>query len=303
MKFYVGITDYDWFTYLKDSPELDEVNFWQPSGNVAFRAIEPGAPFLFKLHSPRNYIVGGGFFVKHSIIPMSLAWEAFGNKNGADNYNEFRTRRYRYKKEEADDSLIGCIILSSPFFFEEDSWIPAPEDWSSSIVKGKTYETVSPIGSMLWREVEARIGLGRFQVVREPIARFGREQIVTPRLGQGGFRIIVTDAYNRKCAITAEKTLPALEAAHIKSYSEEGPHEINNGILLRADLHKLFDLGYITITKELKVEVSRKIKEKYENGRDYYAMQGIALRNLPMNNKEYPSLEFIEWHNAQIYLG
>ena len=39
---------------------LDEVNFWQPSGGRRFHALEPGEPFLFKLHYPENAIVGGG---------------------------------------------------------------------------------------------------------------------------------------------------------------------------------------------------------------------------------------------------
>ncbi|WP_162470581.1 HNH endonuclease [Desulfosporosinus orientis] len=61
---------------------------------------------------------------------------------------------------------------------------------------------------------------------------------------------MVTEAYYRRCAITGEKTLPVLEAAHIKPYSLEGSHETNNGLLLRKDLHTLFDRGYITITED-----------------------------------------------------
>jgi putative restriction endonuclease len=53
-----------------------------PSGSRQFKLLEPGEPFLFKLHSPRNFIVGGGFFVRHTALPCSLAWSAFGVKNG-----------------------------------------------------------------------------------------------------------------------------------------------------------------------------------------------------------------------------
>jgi len=53
----------------------------------------------------------------------------------------------------------------------------------------------------------------------------------------------VTDAYTRRCAITGEKTLPALQAGHIRPHAKSGPHEIRNGLLLRSDLHNLFDLG------------------------------------------------------------
>ena len=79
MKFFVGITDEQWFYFLAEkAPE--EVNFWRPRDKSQFRAIREGAPFLFKLRSPNNFIVGGGFFVRHLFLPVSLAWDAFGMK-------------------------------------------------------------------------------------------------------------------------------------------------------------------------------------------------------------------------------
>jgi putative restriction endonuclease len=78
--------------------------------------------------------------------------------------------------------------------------------------------------------------------------RYGTPQLVAPRLGQGAFRVAVIEAYGRACAVTGEHSLPALDAAHIRSYDQEGPHEVRNGILLRADLHRLFDKGYLTVT-------------------------------------------------------
>ena len=128
-------------------------------------------------------------------------------------------------------------------------------------------------------------------------ARYGREYLTRGRLGQGGLRVLVTDAYQRRCAITGEKTLPVLEAAHIKPYAEAGPHRIDNGILLRSDLHKLFDLGYVTVTPELKVEVSSRLKEEWENGREYYAHHGKELRVQPGDVAARPSREFLGWHN------
>ena len=59
MKFYVGVTDNEWFNYLKRL-QPDELNFWRPGGGTTFQVIDQGEPFLFKLHSPQNYIAGGG---------------------------------------------------------------------------------------------------------------------------------------------------------------------------------------------------------------------------------------------------
>ena len=88
--------------------------------------------------------------------------------------------------------------------------------------------------------------------------------VVPPRLGQSAFRVIVTDAYERRCAITGEGTPPVLEPAHIKPYSSGGPHEPENGLLLRSDLHTLADQGYVTVdADQLKVVVSSRIREGF----------------------------------------
>jgi hypothetical protein len=52
-------------------------------------------------------------------------------------------------------------------------------------------------------------------------------------------------------------------ASHIKPYAQQGPHEVKNGLLLRQDIHTLFDRGYLTITNDYHIEVSRRIKEDY----------------------------------------
>ncbi len=95
MKLFVGVTDLDWFNLLASQPSIDEVNFWQPGGNRPFRVLSPGELFLFKLHSPRNFIVGGGVFA-HTSLPISLAWSAFGRANGVSSLEEMRQRTVRY---------------------------------------------------------------------------------------------------------------------------------------------------------------------------------------------------------------
>jgi putative restriction endonuclease len=137
----------------------------------------------------------------------------------------------------------------------------------------------------------------------EEVARYGAEFLTRARLGQGAFRVLVTDAYTRRCAITGERTLPALEAAHIQPFAKSGPNVTANGLLLRSDLHKLFDSGYLSVTPDLSVEVSRKIKEEFENGRDYYALHGRTLVVVPATEKDRPSSKFLEWHNSNTYLA
>lgn len=173
------------------------------------------------------------------------------------------------------------------------------------VVSGKTGEahTEENDGLRLWNAVAALLRASPTQLGSSEPARFGAEYLTRARLGQGAFRVLVTEAYDCRCAITGERTLPVLEAAHIKPYSETGPHLVSNGLLLRSDLHTLFDDGYVTVTEDLRVEVSKRIKEEFENGREYYQHRGNPLVTFPGRPDERPSTEFLRWHNEHVYLS
>lgn len=123
-----------------------------------------------------------------------------------------------------------------------------------------------------------------------------------PRLGQGTFRIAVLDAYGRGCAVTEEHSLPALEASHIRPYAHDGPHEVSNGLLLRSDLHRLFDTGYVTVTPDLRLEVGSRLREDYQNGRSYYPLHETDVHVLSAAS-DRPNRGYLEWHNEHVFLG
>ena len=302
---FVAVTDWDWYDFLRTQPDVREVNFWQPGGKTSFAALKPGELFLFKLHSPRNFIVGGGVFWYATLLPISLAWEAFGAANGAVSLEQMRQRVAHYRRTTVDlreDYQIGCRILEQPFFFEEDQWLSVPASWSRNIVTGKIFRTDEAEGQALWDAVQDRMRHCAVPGFSDKPARYGEPALIRPRLGQGVFRIIVTDAYSRRCAVTRERTLPVLEAAHIVPFGVGGEHAVNNGLLLRRDLHVLFDRGYLTVTPDYRLEVSRKIREQFENGRDYYAMHGRSI-DIPPRLDQRPARAGLEWHNSQRYLG
>ena len=129
MQIYVGITDYNWFQFLKER-KSEEVNFWKP-GSQPFKALQENDLFLFKLHAPQNYIVGGGYFVKYSLLPTYLAWAAFGEKNGTPSLQELNSAIEKYRAKNnivVHNPQIGCIILTDVFYFDEHDWIPAPKN-------------------------------------------------------------------------------------------------------------------------------------------------------------------------------
>lgn len=307
----VAVTDFGWYDFLSRHP-TSEVNFWTPSDRRHFSAPQ-FSPFFFKLKAPHRAIAGFGYFAKWSSLPAWLAWECFGEGNGCESLSTFENRlsdiragiRYIPTKPVAN---IGCILLVQPVFFPRDAWIPQPSDWHDRTVASASYDLTIREGARIWQECleRAHVSVSTStqlpQVAGLTLPRYGAPQLVAPRLGQGTFRVSVTDAYARSCAVTGEHSLPALEAAHIRSYAKDGPHEVRNGLLLRADLHRLLDKGYATVSPELKLEISSRLRAHYSNGRSYYPLHGKAVRP-PLAIVDRPAIEFLAWHNEHVYLG
>ena len=309
----IAITDDGWYRFLADRPQLTELNFWTPSAHRAFRAPQ-FSPFLFKLRAPHNAICGFAYFAQFSRLPDWLAWDSFGQGNGCVSFAEMRSRiasirtRIRYDQRTGSDE-IGCIQLVSPTFFPVDDWIPQPRDWQPRTQSAVRYDLEVGEGRRVWEACLTRAAAARadltpseFLLSIERGPRYGEARLVQPRLGQATFRIAVLDAYGRGCAVTEEHSLPALEASHIRPYAQDGPHEIRNGLLLRADIHRLFDTGYATVTPDLRLEVSSRLRDDYHNGRSYYPLHG-ALVHVPAASSHRPDKAFLEWHNQHVFRG
>lgn len=305
VQIYVGVTDGDWFEFLAARRSIESINFWQPGGQTQFKAVQAGELFLFKLHAPRNYIVGGGIFAYASIMPVSIVWDAFGEANGAVSLREMKQRIAKYRRvpvTEREDYSIGCRVLEQPFYLPRERWIPVPASWSPNIVSGKRFDTADSDGQYLWDGLKDSL-TGSAEIGQAADAlRYGEPMLVRPRLGQGTFRIAVTDTYERRCAVSQERTLPILDAAHIRGYADGGSHAVENGLLLRTDIHKLFDLGYVTVAPDGRFEVSRRLKLDFDNGRHYYELHGQPIWQ-PKDTRHQPSQDALAWHREERYLG
>jgi putative restriction endonuclease len=308
MNAYLGVTDRDWFDFLASQQDVDEVNFWQPNPwGGEFRVLRRGDPFLFKLKSPVNAIAGGGFFEYYVDLPISLAWNAFGIKNGAASLQAVRERLVRLRKEPTqwyEDFTIGCIVLAEPFFWPADLWIPQPKSFSRNIVRGSSYDLTTSEGAALWREVSDRLAATKAAAATEPLIAggYGDPSLVPRRIGQGTFRVAVTHAYQRQCAVTREKALPALDAAHIRPFAEAQTHYVSQGLLLRSDVHKLFDVGYLTVTEKHRVEASFRMRDDFNDGENYMKLDGSPVW-VPAAKNLQPDPEALRWHNENIFRG
>lgn len=323
---YIGNTDHDWFHFLAQQGDLEEINFWRPSASNTFRVLRQGELFLFRLKSPINMIAGGGWFEWSDRLPLSAAWDIFGRGNGVASQGDLLTAIEHYRRRPITSPHvedIGTIILGAPFFFDRADWIPVPADWSMNIVQGKSYSVDSVPGRILLNAVNERLGhsLGQTHsrmtvgdVGRTGVSRIREETGVYEvpggmvatmslrRIGQGAFRGMVLQTYERRCALTGGKVLPVLEAAHIKPFAKGGPHHVTNGILMRSDVHALFDLGYLTVAPDHTIRASTRLKDEFNNGDDYRRLHGHTIW-LPSDRTRQPSRELLEWHGMEVFKG
>lgn len=150
---WIAVTHSDWFDFLARQRHREEVNFWSPSDYYAFHGM-PGAPFFFKLKAPRNAIGGFGYVASFSRLPDWLAWECFGEGNGAGTFEDFKRRldslRERNRLRGAGGlSQIGCIVLVQAVFFPPEEWIPQPADWATRNLRYTRYDLTTGEGARI----------------------------------------------------------------------------------------------------------------------------------------------------------
>lgn len=310
----VSLTDRRWFDHLSGlagqcGGRLDEVNFWRPRSQQALKVIGPGAPFFLRLKSPIHAIAGYGFFAHWHLVPFLEAWSLFGAKNGAPTLAAFREQIASLRGSDPmapGATPLGCVILRDVVFLEERDWLPwgAVEGWKRHIVNDRSYDLTDGPGRALLALVERHRArpddLGdEFRLV-ECDDRTWRNRVVTEREGQGTFKLRLLDTYGSRCAVTGERVVPVLDAAHIQPYMGPASNHVQNGLLLRTDLHRLYDGGYVTVTPDYTLRVSERIHDEWENGHEYYAMAGRRIA-VPGRERERPSRDALAWHEGRVF--
>lgn len=316
MKAFVGVTDKAWADFLAQRPHLDEINFWRPS-RAPFQALSPGDLFLFKTHKPHDRIVGGAVFSGYVAVPLSEAWEFFGEGNGRKSHEEVREaiNGYRMKNKIPleEDPLIGCLMLRAPVFLPEEETFGPPPNWPYSAVQGKGYEDLinheyadyfAPIAERILSQSPAEVVSEEQSTVTATWEHsgpmFGEARPTRHRLGQQAFKLALLDSYEGRCAITHQALRPALEAAHIHPVSEGGLHRLDNGLLLRSDVHKLFDAGYLSIAPDLDVRVSPRLHKDFPDAQGCATLESRPVA-LPRKKANHPSPEALGWHLSTVF--
>ncbi len=136
--------------------------------------------------------------------------------------------------------------------------------------------------------------LARLQTFDPDSGKAGRNQVIESiirRRGHPTFRQQLLAAYEYRCAITNFNAIDALEAAYIIPYRGKTTHHPSNGLLLRADLHTLFDLGRLAIdTRNMTVILADELVES-----SYKILAGRPLR-FPKNSEQRPNTDSLDLH-------
>lgn len=287
------------------------MNFWQPSGSRGFHALAPGEPFFFKTHYPDNRVVGGGFFSGSARLSVSEAWEYFGDANGVSSMAEMVARIGWYRRGSwplGDNAVIGCLFVRDVRFFADDVIADPPPQLAPNVVQGKSYdladERVAPYFADLLQRLlgTASPGVDLAEPWSRPGPVYGDPRLAPYRLGQRSFQAVVLEVYHRRCAITGTRIRPVLQAAHIRPVSEGGQNRVDNGLLLRSDVHTLFDRGYLGVDQRYRLLVSPRLRQDFGNGEQFYARQGQVIE-LPEHRVSKPNRDFLEWHLDGVFRG
>lgn len=303
--FYVGITDSNWFSFLREDYNNGilgaEVNFWTP-GTREFKVLESGDLFLFKLHNKKSTgengeIVGGGFFSHYNKMSISDAWNKYGRGNGRESLDIMKkSLKGMQEKINVESNVeIGCIILERVFFL--DTWIPEPSDWGKSIVSGKKYSTDSVIGAELFCLVNENIKNKQksdaeiIEEIEDEVSNLsleGKERVtlVKMRVNQSVFRERLLKKYHT-CCLCNVGNQALLTASHIKPWTASNPEEkldAENGFLLCPNHDALFDGGFITFGDDGKIIISKRLSD---NDCTFTNVNPSMKINLTEKNRKY----------------
>lgn len=289
--FAISPTDKNWFDYLKENELNSYVNFWTPTPwNIT--GLKIGDRLYFMLKSPIRKVGGFGEFVEYKNITAETAWNEFGYRNGRESkanflssiqqYIDKHSSKYGGQKLDALNYKIGCIVLRNCEFWDEDEY-RFPENFGLSfppqVVTIKYYKEYDPF-------LVNQDQIFSFSLVEQ--LREQNKYLVNIRNGQNIFKSRILKAYSNKCCITGEEIPELLEAAHIQNYRNSNSNHIQNGLLLRIDIHRLFDNNLLFIDKNYIIHISNLVVNK-----TYRQYHGCKIQ-LPSVLSDHPSTEALE---------
>lgn len=170
-------------------------------------------------------------------------------------------------------------------------------DWTSL-----SYQAQLIRAKMQNKDISEVIDLGDIDLI--PAGKY-RDHMMKTRVGQYFFRMAVLNSYENRCCVTGLKRTELLVASHIKPWkvSDERTERTNptNGLCLNSLHDKAFDRGLITLDKNYKIIVSRKLKDTDMDSETKSWFMGYDDHQIILPDKFMPGKDFIEYHNDVIF--
>lgn len=315
---YIINTDPHWFSFVF-SRGLKNPVFWRKRPSSPNRAaVVPGNPIFFRVtHSNPPVISAHGVLAGVHVSTLTEAFRLYDHRLGYPTMEEMINSSATWTSgvRLQPGTRIYCMEISN---FQVVKDIRTDTELEGlgidfdhrHVVTGKELDAVQttallnyaqlmeerPVGSLvsfidhnITSDAVDEFNPQNTQDAREKIAR-----LVAKRRGQPEFRKKLLAAYSSRCAITGCDAVAALEAAHIVPY--RGPHtnHVTNGLLLRADLHTLFDLGLIAIDSDTMTVIVHPDLAATE----YKSIAGKPIA-LPKNRQQRPNKEALDMHRRE----
>lgn len=188
----------------------------------------------------------------------------------------------------------GIVGLGNTSKMDAMVWDEFNSDWDSL-----AYESELLISKFTNQPIEK---VSEIEIADVPLGK-ERDAIIKQRVNQSFFRSTILSSYNLKCCITGLSITDFLVASHIIPWAKDKKNRLNphNGLCLNSIHDKAFDRGFITITPDFKIKVSKRLIDlKKEN-----AVSDLFLKyqnqSIILPDKFLPSKDFLEYHNQNVF--
>jgi putative restriction endonuclease len=188
----------------------------------------------------------------------------------------------------------GIVGLANASKLDEQVWNEFNNDWNNL-----AYESELLISKFTNQPIEK---ISEINIDDIPLGK-EREAIIKQRVNQSFFRSTILSSYNLKCCITGLSITDFLVASHIIPWAKDDRNRLNphNGLCLNSIHDKAFDRGFITVTADYKIKISKYLDDyKKEN-----AVADLFLKydnqSIILPDKFSPSKEFLEYHHQNIF--
>ncbi len=300
-----------WYSIVKSeyiSAGSSATNFWtlktkDPDPQLVH--VKPGTLVIYVMQEGGHHIiVGGGYFVSWRELQAKEAWGCFGVRNGQSSYEDFLAEIERQGGNE--HSPLMSTILFGTFIFSRRETLMVPDEFKPDFDNADSRFILSlndPLGRYLQRLLrDRRAGLHTDEYSSDwrGIYYLAAKQVEHSDID--GFYAAVMAAYDFKCAITGSAAMPLLDVTNIQPCYNNTFQSVQNGILMRCDLHRLFSEGYITLCYQDAESILVKVSKSVETvgAKEYMRFDGTKL-TLPQDKDKWPKREYLEWHRNKCF--